>query len=215
METTKILMIDDHPSFVEGAFLLLQSIIPNAVQLTAHSGEETLALIKQQPDIDWIFLDIKLPDISGIALLEHFKKHKIVASIVIMTSETSPAIIDQVIKQHVSGFLTKDFSRQTLSDCIKTIENGGTFLAREHAQQLKNYRESLLREKQLIEEAISERQKQTLLLVVKGYSNKEIAENLGISESTVKTHVSSLINLFDADNRTHCVAEARRLHILE
>ena len=67
----------------------------------------------------------------------------------------------------------------------------------------------------MIEETISERQRQTLLLVVKGYSNKEIAESLGISENTVKTHVSSLISLFDTDNRTHCAAEARRLRIVE
>jgi len=72
----------------------------------------------------------------------------------------------------------------------------------------------LLKEKQLIEESISNRQKQILLMLVKGYNNKEIAQNLGISESTANTQVSSLISIFKADNRTHCVAEARRMKIV-
>ena len=72
----------------------------------------------------------------------------------------------------------------------------------------------MLKEKQLIEESISNRQKQILLMLVKGYNNKEIAQNLGISESTANTQVSSLISIFKADNRTHCVAEARRMKIV-
>jgi len=211
----KILIIDDHPSFIEGVSLLLHSIFPNATLSNALDGADALTLINNQPDIDWIFLDINLPDISGIKLIEHFERNKVPANIVIMTSESNPDIIDQVLKRHVSGYLTKDFNREILHNCTKAIENGDVFLTPEHTRQLKNFRESLLKEKQLIEEFISDRQKQTLLMLVKGYSNKEIAQNLSISESTVKTHVSSLISLFEADNRTHCVAEARRLQIIE
>ncbi len=211
----KILVIDDHPSFIEGISLLLQSIIPNATIINALNGAEALALANKKPDIDWIFLDINLPDTSGISLIEHFENKKILANIVVMTSENNPDLIDQVLKRHVSGYLTKDFNRKILHECISVIEDGGVFLLPEHTRQLKNFRESLLKEKQLIEQSISDRQKQTLLMLVKGYSNKEIAQNLCISESTVKTHVSSLISLFEADNRTHCVAEARRLQILD
>jgi len=212
---SKILIVDDHPSFVEGVSLLLQSIIPNTKPLVAHNAIDALALAKQHPDLDWVFLDINMPDMSGIELVERFNKNKLLANIVVMTSENSPVIIDQALKKNVSGFLTKDFDRKTLSDSITAIEKGIVFLIPEHARQLKNYRESLLLEKQLIEENISERQRQTLLLVAEGYSNQEIASNLGITESTVKTHVSSLIALFEADNRTHCVAEARRLHVVD
>jgi len=211
---TKILIVDDHPTFIEGVSVILQSIIPNTIPLSSLNGKDALKTININPDIEWIFLDINLPDYNGIELLEHFEKNRVLANIIIMTSANDPSIIDEVLKHHAAGFLTKDFNRQILADCIKTVEMGNIFLTTDHEKQLRNYRESLLREKQIIEDNLSERQKQTLLLIVKGYSNREIAESLGISESTVKTHVSSLISLFEADNRTHCVAEARRLQIV-
>ena len=211
---SQILIIDDHPSFVEGVSLLLQSIVPNINPLIAYNGKDALVLLKQHPDIDWIFLDIKMPDINGIELIKHFEKNKTLANIVVMTSDNSPMIMDQVLKSNVSGFLSKDFDRQILSQAIETIANGDVFLTSEHERQLKNYRETLLRERQSIEKAMSHRQQDTLLLISKGYSNIEIAAHMGISESTVKTHVSTLMSLFEADNRTHCVAEAQRLHFI-
>jgi DNA-binding NarL/FixJ family response regulator len=211
----KILIIDDHPSYLEGVSLLLKSILPNAVIVSALNGKATREILVQYSGIDWILLDINLPDCSGIGLIQHFKDIKLLANIIVITSEDDPDLIDQSLRLHANGFLTKDFNREVLSECIKVIKNGGIFLTQKHAKQLENYRESLFREKQLIENAISQRQQQTLLLIAKGYSNSEIAEYLGISESTVKTHVSSLISLFDSDNRTHCVAEARRLKFID
>ena len=213
-EDIKVLVIDDHPSFVEGVSLILQSIIPDATILTALNGSAARNLLKQQPDIDWILLDINLPDCSGLELITHFRKIKLIANIVIITGADDPDIINQALTLHVNGFLTKDFDSKTLSECINAIEHDRVFLTNKHASELKNYRESLLKEKQSIEQIISQRQRQTLVMIAKGYSNAEIAKSLDISESTVKTHVSSLISLFEADNRTHCVAEARRLKVV-
>jgi len=212
---TKLLIVDDHPSFIEGVSHLLQSIFNECDIFTTNNGHEALAIIKKHPDMDWVFLDLNMPDMSGIELITHLEKNKITANVIIMTSESSPDVIDQSLKKHVNAFLTKDFDRKMLLDCVSTVESGRIFLTPQNKIQLHNYRESVLREKQEIEDHISQRQQETLLLIAKGFSNHQIATNLGISENTVKSHVSSLMSLFEADNRTHCVAEARRLHIVD
>lgn len=211
---TKILIIDDHPLFLEGLSHVLQSIMPSAEILSALNGADALEVLQQHLDIDWILLDLNLPDYNGLDLIDRFTKNKILANVIIVTSATEPEIIDQSLKRQVNGFLTKNFDRWVLMECFKKIDEGGVFLTSEHANQLSNYRETLLKEKQLIEQLLSSRQKETLILIAKGYSNQEIADNLGIAISTVKTHVSTVISLFEAENRTRCVAEARRLHII-
>lgn len=210
----KILIIDDHPTFVDGLSLLLQSIFPNADIVTAHTGASALQKTEQCPDFDWILLDFHLPDCNGIDLVGRFTEQKLLANIIVITSETEPAIIDQALNHNINGFLTKDFDHKTLMDCIKAIDNGQEFLLPEYQQQLNNYRNYQLRETQNIQQNISPRQQETLLMLSKGFSNQEIAQNMHISESTVKTHVSSLMTLFEADNRTHCVSEAQRLNII-
>lgn len=214
-EPIKILIIDDHPAYLQGVTSLLQPIIPSAIITTALNGADTLKLLKQHPDTDWVFLDITLPDCSGLELLEQFKANKLLANIVVISADNDPNIIDQAFKLHVNGFLTKDFDSKVLLDCIRTIEDDRIYLIPEHAYQLKSYRNSVLQEKKLIEKNITERLTHTLVLIAKGYSNREIANSMGISESTVKKHTSSLIALFEADNRTHCVGEARRLNFID
>jgi len=212
---TKILVADDHPSYVEGVSLLLQSFLPKPLIITALNGTEVLSQLKQNIDVEWILLDMNLPDYSGIELLKRFNKTKLIAHVIVVTAENNPDIIDQVLKLHANGFLTKNFDRKLLEKCFHTIENDTIFLTPEHARQLNDYRESILLEKEHIEESMSGRHIQTLTLIAKGYSNSEIATSLCISESTVKKHSSALLDIFEADNRTHCVAEARRLKFID
>ncbi len=214
-DLVKVLIIDDHPTFLEGFSLIIKNTIPDSTILNALNGKEALSLLEKQTDIDWIFLDVNLPDINGIKLIARFNDNKVTANIVIVSSADKPQMIDQILKHHASGFLTKDFDRHLLAQCIDTIEQGGIFLTKRHSQQLNNYRDSVLKEKNTIKNKMSLRQQQILLLVAKGYSNQEIATSLNLSESTIKTHVSTLIALFDSDNRTHCAAEARRLDFIQ
>ncbi|MEM7207727.1 MAG: response regulator transcription factor [Pseudomonadota bacterium] len=210
-----VLIIDDHPVVLDGLALLLRDIFDSVEVLTASHAEAAMECVLHRPDIDWIFLDIHLPGISGFELLKQFSAKKITASVIVMSSECDPPLIDQSLKYNARGVLSKVSGKAIFSECVKTVEQGRIFLVSEHAQQLKRYRESVLVEKQLIEEGISKRQREALLLIARGYTNKEISTSMSVTESTVKSHVSSLMNLFDADNRTHCVAEARRLGMLE
>lgn len=214
IETETILVVDDHPVVLEGISLVLKDVRPNAEILTALNAKDALRQTSNSIDIDWIFIDVNLPGISGLELARKLRSNKILSNIIILSSEIRPSIIEEALKLKVNGILSKAFDRKTFVRCFNSVDNGNVFLTQEHSNELNYYRQSVLLEKQHVEDNISTRQFEALLMIAKGYSNKEISDNMMITESTVKSHVSSLMTLLNADNRTHCVSEARRLKLI-
>ena len=206
--------IRDSPVVLDGLTMMLRDLLPQWEIFTAVDGCSARALVNRHQDFDWIFLDVNLPDVDGIKLLKEFDASKVTANVIVLSSDNNPAIVDSALSQNASGFLSKSFDNTELRACIDTIKHGQVYLAPEFQHELKYYRESVLAEKKHIEESLSIRQRQTLLLIAKGYSNREIACSFDIVESTVKSHIQALFLLFEADNRTHCVSEARRLNII-
>ncbi len=206
-----ILVIDDHPVFVDGITSFIRNVLPNSNIVTCVNGDETLKQLHRSIGFDWIFLDINLPDVSGLELLKQFLELKVLANVIVVSSDENPETIHAALELHANGFISKQFNTDVFKKCMQTIERGGVYLDKQQAQSLKNYREGIFIEKKYIQENISERQQEALLMISKGLSNQEIAALMNISESTVKTHISLLMNLFEADNRSHCVAEAKRL----
>ena len=210
----KFLIVDDHPMVLDGLCLLLSDVIPSAEFVVADNGRMALDLVEKNYDLDWIFMDVNLPDADGIELLKQLRSRKITANVVILSSDSDPAIANRALNQSASGFLSKSVNRAELKQCLQTITDGHIYLQPKLRRELNHYRESVLVEKQHIEASLTERQRQTLLYLAQGYSNREIASNFSVTESTVKSHVQALMALFEADNRTHCVSEATRLGIL-
>ncbi|MEM7257982.1 MAG: response regulator transcription factor [Pseudomonadota bacterium] len=210
----KFLIVDDHPVVLDGLRLLLSDLLPGGEFITANSGRKAMAMADRNPDLDWIFMDVNLPDADGIDLLRQLESRQSTAYVVVLSSDNSPAIADRALNQSASGFLSKSFDQPELRRCIRTIERGQIYLDADLRLELNNYRESVLAEKKHIEASLTQRQRQTLLYLAQGYSNREIAKSFDVTESTVKSHVQALMALFEADNRTHCVSEAGRLNII-
>ena len=120
----KILIIDDHPVVLDGITLILSDLMQNAQFFTALDGAQACELIASHGDIDWIFLDVNLPDGDGIELMKVFETMKVTANIVVLSSDNSPDVVDRSLKQHASGFLSKSFDRNELQSCIHAIESG-------------------------------------------------------------------------------------------
>ncbi len=209
-----ILVIDDHPIFIDGITALLKSIVPDSNIVTCANGKSALQQLQKTTQFDWIFLDIKLPDLTGIDLLKEFLNLKILTHVVIVSSDENPETIHQCLELHANGFISKKFNKNIFEQCIQTIKKGNIYLEKEQAHLVKNYQEGIYVEKSHILKHISERQSEALQMIAKGYSNQEIATLMNITQSTVKTHISLLINLFEVDSRSHCVAKARRLGLI-
>lgn len=213
IQAETILIVDDHPVVLDGLALMLQELRPNASIIKVLNAVEALQEIDAHKTFDWMFLDIHLPDISGLELLSKLRANKVLSNMIMLSSEISPEIMEEAFILNVNGILSKNSSRQLFNDCFIAIDKGNVFLTDEHSNELKYYRDSQLQEKQHIQQKISPRQIETLLMISKGYSNREISNSMLITESTVKSHVSKLMELLNADNRTHCVSRAQRLKL--
>jgi len=209
-----ILIVDDHPVVLDGIHLLLSSIRPEASYSTATAAKEALDMFESDKSIDWLFIDINLPDLNGLDLAKIIKNINRQCKIVVLSSEIDAKTLDLALSLGVDGVLSKSFTKEVFERCLLTIELGKVFLTPEHDSALKYYHDSVLVEQLHIKDELSKRHFELLTLLDKGMSNKTISQRMGISESTVKSHVSSLMNIFEADNRTHCVAKARKLNII-
>jgi len=209
-----LLIVDDHPIFLDGVSNILLNIYPDATILKATTGKEALTQSTLYDEIDWIFLDLKLPDCNAIELLPKLNKLNLFASVIIVSSEDQPEVIDNVLTAGANGFLSKISEKNEFIKCIQQVEQGKHYVQESMRESLQHYQNIVLSELRHIQNNLSPRQHEVLALLSNGLSNSEIGRTLTISESTVKSHVSQLMTTLEADSRTHCVFEARRIGII-
>ncbi len=210
-----ILIIDDHPVYLDGISFILQSILGNVQILQAHTGKAAIDLVAGRIDIEWIFLDQQLPDITGLELLAKFNELLVAAPVVMMSGSDEIALVYDAMERGASGFIHKAFGRAAFEDCLNTIRRGDLYLPLELKAQVEHYRNSVVKSRTALLNQLSDRRREVLVMMAEGYTNAEMAAALGIAEATVKTHVSALLSIFDVDNRSHCIAEARKLGLLK
>ncbi|MFT7108627.1 MAG: DNA-binding NarL/FixJ family response regulator [Psychrobacter glaciei] len=207
MKKIKILIVDDHPIFSFGLGQILQSIFFEPNILYCSSVISAQAITDENLDLDWIFLDLNLTDTNGIALVHYCHSQKYLCPIVIISASDDANILTKCIEDGVNGIMSKNASAITIEFCLNQIRQK-SFYIQPSIQTIISSQSS----DHLI--PLSNRQKEVLLLISEGYTNKEISNILNIAIGTVKKHVSLVMQLFSADNRTHCTAEAKRQGII-
>ena len=214
-QNTAILVIDDHPVFQDGITVILETLLPNATIYSALNAAEGIEQARNRPDLDWVFVDYQLPDADGLNIIERLNALMITAPIIMMSGVDDLEVISRAMKLGVSGFIHKSGGKKIFKDCLDTIEQGRVYLPSDTQVRLEHYRQTIGRQTDSIRKQLSSRRMDVLLLVAEGYSNQEIATSLSITEATVKSHVSALMSILDADSRYHCVAEARKLGLIK
>lgn len=214
-QNTTILVIDDHPVFQDGIAVILETLLPNATIYSALNAAEGIEQARNRPDLDWVFVDYQLPDADGLNIIERLNALMITAPIIMMSGVDDLEVISRAMKLGVSGFIHKSGGKKIFKDCLDTIEQGRVYLPSDTQVRLEHYRQTIGRQTDSIRKQLSSRRMDVLLLVAEGYSNQEIATSLSITEATVKSHVSALMSILDADSRYHCVAEARKLGLIK
>lgn len=181
----KILICDDHIIFRNGVTMALEPMPAIRQVLQADNGQQALHLISQH-DIDVALLDINLPGMSGIKVLEEIKKISPKTRVVMLTQYDEREYGMIAMKNGASGFLKKDHNPDKVLDAITTVMNGGFYISKwltaQLADHVANNRVSLPHED------LSPRELDVMLLLVNGQDLKEIAINLHISYSSVCTY---------------------------
>lgn len=209
-----VLVIDDHPVYQDGIAVILDNLLEPIEVLQALNADQAFDIANQRLDIDWIFVDYQLPDSDGLTIIKQLNAMMITAPIVMMSGVDDIELVHQALELGVSGFIHKSGGKTIFKDCLDSIEQGAVYLPADTSVRLDHYRHNAMQTNAAIDKQLSARRKDVLLLIAEGYSNAEIARSLSISEATVKSHVSALMSILDADNRYHCVAEARKLGLI-
>lgn len=197
-----VFIIDDHELVREGIKTLLDTYEDIEVVGEASGGEEALKKIANTKT-DIVLMDIKMPKMDGIEATGYITKQFPQLKIIILTSFVERKLIEEAIKAGAIGYLLKDASGEELVAAINKAMIGKSTLSSEAS----DYLISGLKNKGLNIEFTS-REKEILELIVKGMSNNEIADELFISSSTVKFHVSNILSKLGATSRSKAISIA-------
>ncbi len=204
----KILIVDDHELFAEGLKLLLDSM-DGSLEVEFVTQYSQFIKESRYQSFDLIFLDYNLADVDGIEAIHFIREHSPKVSIIVISSEDSPKIIQSTIESGASGFIPKSSPWKILVAALELVLNGGIYLP----MQAINESARLTKEKKFSEEEhLTDRQKEVLKLAIRGISNKAIALDLGIAEGTVKAHLSTAYKALGVRNRVEAVNAMARAH---
>ncbi len=204
----KIVVIDDHPIVREGLVATLEDDAEFRVVGEADSAEQALRVVAAtRPDV--ILLDLELPGASGLEAIPDLSDAHTAARILVLTAYDTDERVLGAIRAGARGYLLKGATLEAIARAVRAVHAGESYLDPRIAStvitELGPRRRST---------ALSDRERQVLGLVAEGLANKQIARQLGITERTVKFHVTSILNKLGADNRAHAVALAAQRGLL-
>tara|TARA_R110001583_G_scaffold8007_6_gene39166 strand:- start:3022 stop:3657 length:636 start_codon:yes stop_codon:yes gene_type:complete len=193
-----VIVVDDHPLMRKGISQLL-SIDPNFVVIDeATNGIEAVSMVKKQHP-DMVLLDLNMKAVSGLETLKALRNDGITSKIVMLTVSDAKQDVISLINQGADGYLLKDTDPERLLENLYDIKQGKLVVS----DELKPYLDCLDQENNIREKisTLTRRESQIMQEISRGLSNKEISENLSISEGTVKVHVKSLLKKLGIKSR--------------
>lgn len=211
--TINILLVDDHELFAEGMVGLLNLKPEFKVIKTAKNGYKALNELESQ-DIDLVLLDIEMPSMNGIEtatiLLEKYPHIKVI----ILTMHNEKPYIQKMYQLGVHGYILKTCQLDELYFCIKQVTSGEMYYSSEITFTLINTEHNKKAYK-TIQEELSDREKEILTWIYKGYNNQSIANNLYLSKHTISTHRKNIFRKLGVSNVAGMIQKATAMNILD
>lgn len=209
MDKIGVLIVDDHPVVREGLRSFLQLQEDMEVVGEAADGVEALEKVGELvPDV--VLIDLVMPRMDGITTIRQIGAISPSSRILVLTSFSEDEKVFPAIKAGAHGYLMKDIKPTDLAQSIRLVYRGEPSLHPEIARKLMD---QLAKGEGDAEERLTARETEVLLLIARGYSNKEIAAALQVSEKTVKTHVSNILQKLHLSDRTQAALYAVRQKI--
>jgi DNA-binding NarL/FixJ family response regulator len=201
----RILLADDHPLLRQGISALAADEADMKLVAEACNGREAVELFrKHRPDVT--LMDLQMPEMNGIEAMEAIRKEFPEARIIVLTTYTGDVQVSRALKAGARAYLLKSLLRKELLDTIRVVHAGQKRIPAEIAAQLADH---------AADDHLTTREIEVLRLIAAGNSNKRIADQLSITEETVKGHVKNILSKLDANDRTHAVTLGLKRGILE
>lgn len=203
----RIVVVDDHPVVREGLIAMLQTQSDFEVIGEAGSGAEGLRLIEQlSPAV--VLLDLELPGIDGVGVLQQLRERHVSSRIIVFTVFDTDERIISAVEAGAAGYLLKGAPRSELFAAIRVVERGGSLLQPLVASTVMRHVARRERDDATPGISLTPREREVLGLLAHGKGNKEIAAAIGVTERTVKFHVSAIFTKLGVANRTEAVTRA-------
>ena len=206
---TSIVVVDDHPLFRGALTQALSSAIAEARIDQAASLAELEDLIAQRTDTDLILLDLTMPGVQGLSGLLLLRSQHPDVPVVVVSALDDPETIRRCMEFGASGYVPKSLSVEEIRAAVQTVLGGGIWtppdvaLVRDAGSDSANVVARLA--------TLTPQQVRVLMMLGQGLLNKQIAFQLGVSEATIKAHVSAILQKLDVDSRTQAVIAINRI----
>ncbi len=212
----KLLVVEDHALVREGLLGLLTQLEKDMVLKGVGDFESALSLLDAEDDVDLLLLDLAMPGIDGFAGLDILRKRFPALPVVVVSAFDDVPTVTRVMNLGASGFIPKAYSGEALLSALREVLDGNIFVPGESngacLDSVKPVPSSQM-SVQPAEIGLTDRQSQVLALMVRGLSNRDIAEQLELSEGTVKIHVTAVFKTLGVNSRTQALVTVSRYGI--
>ena len=206
-----ILIADDHPLFREALRGAVQRILPDASLCEADSVDALYGLVEANPDADLLLMDLNMPGAHGFSALVHLRALHPQLPVVVVSAREEPAVMRRALDHGALGFIPKSADSETIGIAVGQVLDGERWAPAAAASAPAMDRDEEAVARRLRE--LTPQQFRVLQMLGEGRLNKQIAWDLGVSEATIKAHVTAVLRKLGVNNRTPAVLMAGRLAV--
>lgn len=208
----KIIVADDHMLFREGVRHILADLGQDVVVLQAGNYTQAETLLATHPDADLAIIDLDMPGMEVAGSLGRLTQEARTVPLVILSASEDPADMQRALNAGAMGFIPKSESAAVILNALRLVLSGSIYIP---PALLRASVTSYSGGRGDHGETLTPRQRDVLQQMIHGISNKEIGRLLGLSEATVKAHVTAIFKCLNVSNRTQAVSVAERLRLFE
>ncbi len=216
LDTIRVMICDDHALFRRGLVMVLESEEGIEVVAEAEDGEDAVVRAEEAvPDV--ILMDVRMPKMSGIEATRAIAAVVPSAKILMLTVSDEEEDLYEAVKAGATGYLLKEISIEEVANAIRAVTTGQSLISPSMASKLLSEFNNLAKvaQQKVLAPRLTDRELQVLKLVAQGLSNREVAEQLFISENTVKNHVRNILEKLHLHSRMEAVVYAVREKLLD
>ena len=209
MASQHFIIADDHPLFRTALKQVLAREMPDVTLSEAGTLEEIITALNSGPEPDLILLDLKMPGVQGFSGLAYLRAQYPGIPVVVISAIEEPSVIRRAISLGASGFIPKSASAEEMQKALQDVLAGEVAVPEDVSLDVADDEE--LEEMARRLSTLTPQQMRVLMMLREGLLNKQIAYELGVSEATIKAHVSAILQKLNVESRTQAVIAASRV----